>query len=109
MRPALLALDGGGSKIDAVLLARSGRVLGAARRARSVYDSAVVLGREDGKSDDLKGVAAAVAAVCADADLAPNAIPIADLGVYCVAGADFPSDDRRIARVLRQRGWTRED
>jgi N-acetylglucosamine kinase-like BadF-type ATPase len=109
MRPALLALDGGGSKIDAVLLARTGRVVGAARRARSVYDSAVALGREDGESDDLEGVDAAVAAVCADAGLAPDTLPIADLGVYCVAGADFPSDDRRIARMLMQRGWTSED
>ena len=35
-------------------------------------------------------------------------IPVAQLGVYCLAGADFPVDDRRIDRWLRIRGITDE-
>jgi N-acetylglucosamine kinase-like BadF-type ATPase len=32
---------------------------------------------------------------------------MADTAVYCVAGADQPSDVRRVERALRERGWTR--
>ena len=31
----------------------------------------------------------------------PDDQPVAELGMYCVAGADLPADDRRIARVVR--------
>ena len=37
-RPALLAVDAGGSKIDAVLLRRDGNLLGAARRRGLDHD-----------------------------------------------------------------------
>jgi hypothetical protein len=33
-RPAVLALDGGGSKVDAALVARDGSLIGAARPSR---------------------------------------------------------------------------
>jgi N-acetylglucosamine kinase-like BadF-type ATPase len=105
-RPALLALDGGGSKIDAVLLAKSGEILGAVRGAVSFDD------RNNGaRQADVTLMAAAVAvdAVCAQAGLDPRALPIADVGVYCLAGADLPADDRRIAHALKRRAWTAED
>jgi N-acetylglucosamine kinase-like BadF-type ATPase len=102
-RPALLALDGGGSKIDAVLLARSGQVLGAVRCAVSFED-----GHNGARQSEisLAAAGAAVAAVCTDADMDPRAIPIADFGMYCLAGADLPADDRRIERALKRRMWT---
>jgi len=105
-RPALLALDGGGSKIDAALVGRGGEVLGAARWSRPVDDQPDLHRAEYG---DLAGLAAILAAVCADAGADPRSLPIADLGVYCLAGADLPTDERRIARNLKRQGWTSED
>src|SRR5207237_367317 len=58
---------------------------------------------------NLDGVAAAVAEVCKSAGQDPEAVPIAELGMYCLAGADFPADERRIARGLAKRGWTTTD
>jgi N-acetylglucosamine kinase-like BadF-type ATPase len=101
-RPALLALDGGGSKIDAALVSKDGVVLGAVRWRASVFD-----GMEPGGS--VQGIAGAVKAACADAGLNGDRLPVAGLGVYCVAGADFPADDRRIARNLARRGFTGSD
>jgi N-acetylglucosamine kinase-like BadF-type ATPase len=105
-RPALLALDGGGSKIDVALVDRSGDVLGAARGTRPVDGGPDM---EPGEGRDLAGLGAVLESVCMDAGVDPRILPIADLGVYCLAGADLPIDDRRIARSLRDRGWTAED
>ncbi len=105
-RPALLAVDGGGSKIDATLVSRAGRVLGAVRVDGSVFDE---LGSGESPDGEVPGLGAVVRAVAADAGRDPGSLPIADLGVYCVAGADLPSDDRRIVRALRHRRWTTED
>ncbi|HEY3144454.1 MAG TPA: BadF/BadG/BcrA/BcrD ATPase family protein [Acidimicrobiales bacterium] len=93
-RPALLALDGGGSKIDAALVTVTGQVLGAARWRGA---------RSDGLRSDL---GQAVDAVCADAGVDPRVVPVADLGVYCLAGADLPPDYRRLERMLTKQGWS---
>jgi len=98
--PALLAVDGGGSKVDAALLDRDGSVIAAVRR-----------GNEDlnGSNDAyLEGVAGAVAAVRLAAGL-PDDGPVARVGMFCLAGADLPADDRRILRWLRGRAWTGKD
>jgi N-acetylglucosamine kinase-like BadF-type ATPase len=100
-RPALLAVDGGGSKVDAVLVARDGSV-GAAVRFRNTD--------HDGTSSDayLDGVELAVSSLRAISPR-PDRLPMAGLGMYCLAGADLPSDDRRIARWLGAHGWTGAD
>ncbi len=100
-RPALLAVDAGGSKIDAVLLRRDGNVLGAARRRGLDHDGT-------GRESFLERIADAVVAASRDAGFEPDHQPVAELGMYCVAGADLPADDRRIARWFRRRGLTRE-
>ncbi len=126
-RPAILAVDGGGSKIDATLVTRRGELVGAARWIRSTETGGDRAGRDakgsrltlDGQGfspdhdrqrdrEQLGAMAAAIDAACTDAGIDPAAGPIADVGVYCLAGADLPSDDRRIARVLRTLGWTGE-
>jgi N-acetylglucosamine kinase-like BadF-type ATPase len=84
----LLAVDGGGSKVDVALVGRDGVVLGAARG-----------------TDGLEG---AVAAACSDAGLDPANRPIAQLGMFCLAGADLPADDERIQRELVGDGWSAE-
>ncbi|MGH2528763.1 MAG: N-acetylglucosamine kinase [Actinomycetota bacterium] len=101
-RPPILALDGGGSKIDAALIKADGTVLGAARWSGSVYD-----GLQDGGS--LNGIARAVKEACRDAGRDPDDLPAAELGVYCVAGADFPEDDAHIAGLIASRGLTETD
>ncbi len=98
----MLAVDGGGSKIDAALISKGGRVLGGARWHGSTYDSSDRVGALD-------GVSAAIKAVCADAGIEGDRLPVADLGVFCLAGADLPSDDRRIARALAKRGFAAKD
>jgi N-acetylglucosamine kinase-like BadF-type ATPase len=100
-RPALLALDGGGSKLDAALVSAEGEVLGAARwRAESAGTHGAW---GDGHSID---VDRAIAAVCGDTGVDPGVLPVADLGVFCLAGADLPADHRRIERTLARRGWS---
>ena len=101
-RPRILAVDAGGSKIDVALLGVDGRVRGAARVTNTDHDGT-------GGEQHLLLMLQAVAAACTDAGLDPERTPVADLGVYCVAGADFPQDDRRIGRWLRRRHVTPED
>jgi N-acetylglucosamine kinase-like BadF-type ATPase len=98
----LLAVDGGGSKLDAVLLRRDGTVLGAARVRQRLFD-------ENGGEGHLADVERAAEAAARDAGIDPTRRPVADLGVYCLAGADLPSDDRRIARGLRRCRLTDRD
>lgn len=99
-RPAILAIDGGGSKIDAALVARTGEVLASAR----------VANRDSSHRDEyLAAIGSAVAAVARSAGNDPGSGPVAALGVYCLAGADFRSDERRMLRWLAEKGWTDED
>ena len=106
-RAALLAVDGGGSKTDVALLKRDGTVLGAAR----------VSGKVDGftwatwghiEDEDLLRVHAAIDQAAARAGLDPEAGPVADVGSFCLAGADLPADDRRLLRWMRSNGWVEE-
>jgi N-acetylglucosamine kinase-like BadF-type ATPase len=100
-RPAVLAVDGGGSKVDAVLLARDGSVLATARSRNDRHGGSHGPGY-------LEAVQAAVSAAARTARLDPERGPIAGLGVYCLAGADLPADDRRLLRWFGGTGWTRE-
>jgi N-acetylglucosamine kinase-like BadF-type ATPase len=100
-RPALLGIDGGGSKTDAVLMGRDGRVIAARRVPSAGY-------AETGDERFLDQVGAAVTSACAEVGIDPARGPVADLGVFCLAGADLPVDDRRILRGLRRRAWVGE-
>jgi N-acetylglucosamine kinase-like BadF-type ATPase len=95
--PAVLAVDGGNSKADAILLDRAGRVLGAAR-----WLGPSNVGRGDGALGPLGEV---IRSAARDAGIAVDAGPVAELGVYCLAGADFPVDERRIGRTLARKRW----
>jgi N-acetylglucosamine kinase-like BadF-type ATPase len=101
-RPAILAIDGGGSKLDAALVRRDGTLMGAAR-IRTVGWA------ESGDDRHMGQVVEAAQAACRDAGIDPMAMPLADLGVYCLAGADLPADDRRISRWLGKAGLTAQD
>jgi N-acetylglucosamine kinase-like BadF-type ATPase len=97
-RPAVIAIDGGGSKIDAAMIARDGSLLGSAR---------VVAAEGNGREPrSLTGVVSAVEDLCRQVDVDPERRPLASLGVFCLAGADLPVDDRRITRWLDRHPWT---
>jgi N-acetylglucosamine kinase-like BadF-type ATPase len=102
-RPAVLAIDGGGSKIDAALVRRDGTVLAVARIAtKSGIDGL------PGGDEHMRPVVDAARAVARAAGR-DDARPIADLVVYCLSGADLPVDDRRIGRWLSRAPLTAED
>jgi N-acetylglucosamine kinase-like BadF-type ATPase len=97
-RPGILAVDGGASKIDAALMTKRGELLGAARHfayANFGLDHEPPL---DALEDSIRRA-------CIDAGIDPDARPVADVGIFCLAGADLPLDDRRIARQLKSCGW----
>jgi N-acetylglucosamine kinase-like BadF-type ATPase len=83
------------------LLRKDGAVLGAARVPTTDFD-------QNGGDVHMGQVLDAVAAASVDAGLSADRMPVAQLGVYCLAGADFPVDDRRIDRWLRIREVTDE-
>lgn len=71
----------------------------------------MVLSNHSGTGTDphLLWVVDAVQAAALDAGIDPSKTPFADLGIYCLAGADLPSDDRRLSRWLGIRGLTTTD
>jgi N-acetylglucosamine kinase-like BadF-type ATPase len=99
-RPAILAVDGGASKVDVALLTRSGELLGAARHL--AYAN---FGLDH--QPPIDALDAAIRRACKDSGLDPDMRPIADVGVFCLAGADLPVDDRRIGRQVKGPGWAR--
>ena len=92
--PALLAVDGGNSKLDAVLLTARGKVLGAARGGGSSWNA-------DDEERSIEALRDTIRRACVDAGVDPDRRPVARLAMYCLAGADLPADDRRLLRLLR--------
>ncbi|MEU8433548.1 BadF/BadG/BcrA/BcrD ATPase family protein [Streptomyces sp. NPDC029216] len=96
-RPAaVLALDAGNSKTDAALVGADGTVLGTGRSggfqpARTGTGAAV----------DVLGEAVAEAASAAGLD----APPFASVVSACLANADLPVEERRLAEAVGARGW----
>ena len=82
------AVDGGGSKVDAA----SWRATARARRAR-VGPSTTARATAQFSPRSCSAVEAASREPGAD----PARAPLAALGVFCLAGADLPSDERRSA------------
>jgi N-acetylglucosamine kinase-like BadF-type ATPase len=96
--PAVLAVDGGNSKTDVALVGRNGRLLARVRLGRSSH---LGLGYDTAGA----GLTEAVRQACVMAGLDPDQTPVAEIGVFCVAGVDLPVDERRIGRLLRSKGW----
>jgi N-acetylglucosamine kinase-like BadF-type ATPase len=96
-RPAaVLAVDGGNSKTEVVLLDAAGTVIGAARgpgsnHVHSDHDTVMKL------IDDLVRRAGE--------SLDPHDRPVADVAVLCLAGADYPYDERRLAAAAAPFRW----
>jgi N-acetylglucosamine kinase-like BadF-type ATPase len=93
----LLAADVGNSKTDLALLRADGVLLAAVRGPTASHQA---VGLHEG-ADELDGLAALARAA---AGLDPSTRPVADLGVVCAAGADFPDEERRLAHLYERRG-----
>ena len=95
----MLAVDGGSTKTDALLVSSSGSVLGRARVGPCNHQLV-------GLDGMLEALGDAVAAVTEDAHLADGATPVCATGVYCLAGVDLPVDEEKLAPAIGDAGWT---
>lgn len=92
-RAAVLAVDGGNSKIDLALVSRSGELL-ALVTGPTISHQQVPMEEAMARLTDLNARAAREAGVA----------PTSDLGVFCVAGADFPADVRALTGAFAGSG-----
>jgi N-acetylglucosamine kinase-like BadF-type ATPase len=99
--PAVLAVDGGNSKTEVVLVDAAGGVLGAARGPGASHHHLGVPAAMD-------TLEALVEAACHDAGLEATERPLAAVGVWCLAGVDFPADDQALGPAIAGRRWVRE-
>jgi N-acetylglucosamine kinase-like BadF-type ATPase len=99
-RAAVLAVDGGNSKADLALVAADGTLL-AAVHGSTISHQAVGL---DAGMANLVKLAEHAAQSAFDAQAASAARPMADLGVYGLAGADYPEDVRLLTRGIEATG-----
>jgi N-acetylglucosamine kinase-like BadF-type ATPase len=115
--PAVVAVDGGNSKADVALVAADGTLLAAVHgptishqqvglaqgmaNLRRLVDRAV--SGAGLASEPALGAGSSVAAA------AGSVVPtVASLGVYCLAGADYPTDVRLLARGIEDLGLAGE-
>jgi N-acetylglucosamine kinase-like BadF-type ATPase len=96
--PAVLAVDGGNSKTEVALVDAAGEVLGAARGPGTSHHHL-------GVPAALEALEALIAAACRDAAVPPGGRPLAEVGVWCLAGLDFPADDQAVGPAVAARGW----
>jgi N-acetylglucosamine kinase-like BadF-type ATPase len=94
---AVLAVDGGNSKADLALIAGDGSLL-AAVHGRTISHQAVGLEAGMARLLDL-----AARSLPGPAPLVP---PVAEVGVYGLAGADYPEDVEVLRRGIRRLGLT---
>jgi N-acetylglucosamine kinase-like BadF-type ATPase len=93
---SILAVDGGNSKADVLLATADGGVLGF-RRGATVSHQQVGLEAGVERLSDL------ALSIAQDAGLSAS-LPLADVGAYCLAGADFPAEERKLQRGLEATG-----
>lgn len=98
----VLAVDGGNSKTDLSLVGEDGRLLAAVRGPTSSH-------QQVGAVNGLERLAALVAEAHAQAGARTRVADRADVGVYCLAGADTPADIRLLTTRLAAYGFARKD
>jgi N-acetylglucosamine kinase-like BadF-type ATPase len=96
--PAVLAFDGGSTKTDAVLVSRTGAVLGRTKVGPSNHQLVGVEGMLD-------VLGQAVEEVTRQAGLSPARAPVADVGVYCLAGVDLAVDEEMLVPAIEATRW----
>ena len=93
---AVLAIDGGNSKTDIALVAADGTLL-AAGRGPGV--------RTFPTPEVLAAIGAVIGAAAQEAGLPPG-WPVADCTVACMANADLPEEEERLAAMITAAGWS---
>lgn len=96
--PAVLAIDGGNSKTDVMLVAADGSLLAWVRGGGSNHQTA-------GRARALAVQSALVAQAAAQAGLTPGQ-PVAVHTSACLAGADLADEEAELAAVLGAQGWS---
>ena len=99
-RAAVLAVDGGNSKVDVALVARDGTLLGRG-------SGATISHQQVGLVTGMARLQQIVRSVAARAGIEAGTPAVADVGLFCLAGADAPSDVRQLNAALRATGLTR--
>lgn len=94
----VIAIDGGGSKTDVLLVDASGTVLG---KSRGPGASPQVVGMKQG----LDVFEQLIEQACADAGL-PATKPYGRYTAAYLAGADLPAEERELYRALSERRWS---
>jgi N-acetylglucosamine kinase-like BadF-type ATPase len=105
--PAVLAIDGGNSKADVVLVATDGTLLASARGSGVPGMTAV--------DETIRVLGSAASEVAAAAGLLPDGAGLSSDGAgpriaahlsACVANADLPEEERQLTEILSALGWT---
>jgi N-acetylglucosamine kinase-like BadF-type ATPase len=96
--PAIVAVDGGNSKTDVLVVAADGTVLGRARVGGSNHQ---LLGIDGA----MASIGAGITTAWSEAGAAPDVSPVAAAGVFCLAGVDLPVDERSVGTAVTERGW----
>ena len=96
----VLAVDGGNSKTDVVLVAADGELLARARGAGSCHQSV-------GPATSMSVIGELVARVAVAAGLDPAAGPVAEHGAFYLAGADLPAETAMLRDRVAAAGWAR--
>jgi N-acetylglucosamine kinase-like BadF-type ATPase len=94
----LLAIDGGNSKTDLVLVSEQGRLLGLARGPQSSPHHLGVEGSLD-VLERLRVEAARSAGL--------DGAPVAEVAAMLMAGVDFASEERALREAVERRGWAK--
>src|SRR5262245_2526986 len=89
---SVLAVDGGASKVDVVLIDAGGNVHAAVRRRGRFNFGLLSNGSFEGLTRAIKATKARI---------------VPALGVFCLAGANLPLDDRRIATQIEGQRWVK--
>jgi N-acetylglucosamine kinase-like BadF-type ATPase len=97
-RAAVLAIDGGNSKTDVALIGTDGSILGVARGGNSNHQGIGV----DGTVAVLSGL---VRSAAARAGLPADGV-VAQHTSACLAGADLPSEEADLNRLVASLGWS---
>jgi N-acetylglucosamine kinase-like BadF-type ATPase len=96
--PAVLAVDGGGSKTDVALVGADGSLLASARGGASNHQ---VVGRDAA----LAVLTSLVREIAAKAGRAAGA-PVAAHTAACLAGADLPDEEAELTAVIMAQRWS---
>jgi N-acetylglucosamine kinase-like BadF-type ATPase len=97
-RAAVLAVDGGNSKTDVALIGTDGSILGVARGGNSNHQGVSIDGAVAVLSELVRSAAA-------QAGL-PAAGLVAQHTSACLAGADLPSEEADLNRLVASMGWS---